>query len=510
MGTYSPPAITATGLTIPAYQDIVDDLTAQAKQIYGQDLYLGPDSQDYQYISSFAAKINDTNQLLQAVYNARGPLTATGSSLDGLVKLNGLARKASTYSTCPVTLTGTAGTVISNGLVGGAGYQWAVPSPITIGVGGTISVTATCTTAGAVTANPGDLSQIVTPTYGWTSVTNTAAATPGQAQEADSALRSRQAISTAQPSQTLLEGTIGAIAELAGVTRYAVLENKGGDTSGYETGAASPSTDISAGPANTFQIAVDGDAPSLSYHSVTLTLTGLTTVGAIAAEMQTQIQALGGIYAGVTVTYSSAASAYVITSGTSGYASAVRVTSGATNDVAAALKIGRINGAVDTDGKPAHSITPVVEGGDSTAIATAIWQRKGPGCNTAPGGDQQIPITDANGQVTTIGFYRPAYADFDVVVNVKKLQGYTTSVESAMQTAIADFLTSLGLDTQVCPISSLWGAAMTAQPSLAKPAFSVTSITAARHGEAQGTADLTAAFYEAFRGNTSYITINAT
>jgi len=116
-------------------------------------------------------------------------------------------------------------------------------------------------------------------------------------------------------------------------------------TSGYETGASIPSTDISLGTATTFQIAVDGDE---TYHPVTLTLAGLNTGLLIAAAMQTAIRALGGIYAAVTVSFTGGV--YIITSATVGLNSKVRVIAGATNDVAAALKIGAANGAADTDG----------------------------------------------------------------------------------------------------------------------------------------------------------------
>jgi hypothetical protein len=118
-------------------------------------------------------------------------------------------------------------------------------------------------------------------------------------------------------------------------------------TAGYETGATGGSTNISAGTATTFKIAVDGGAAT----SVTLNVTGLTTGPLIAAAMQTGIQALGGSYAGVTVSYTN--NVYVITSGTTGTSSSVAITAGSTNDVAATLKIGAINGAVDISGTSA-------------------------------------------------------------------------------------------------------------------------------------------------------------
>ena len=54
---------------------------------------------------------------IELSYNSRSPLTAIGSGLDAIIKLNGLSRKAASYSTCQITLTGTAETIITSGVV---------------------------------------------------------------------------------------------------------------------------------------------------------------------------------------------------------------------------------------------------------------------------------------------------------------------------------------------------------------------------------------------------------
>ncbi len=233
---YSAPTITAAGLTVPTYQDILNDLIDKFKAIYGQNVYLAVDSADYQLLSVLSLKMADTVQLLQLIYNNRAPVSAVGAALDAIVKLNGIARKSATSSTCTVTLTGAPGTVILGGIVQDInGFKWDLPDSVTIGVGGTVDVLATCETTGAVTADPNTLTTIVTPAAGWTSVTNAAAALVGQAVESDSALRARQAISTALPSITMLAGTIAAIAAVPGVTRYNVLENPTGAVDAYGT-----------------------------------------------------------------------------------------------------------------------------------------------------------------------------------------------------------------------------------------------------------------------------------
>ncbi|XER11057.1 hypothetical protein SATMO3_12250 [Sporomusa aerivorans] len=222
---YVAPYIDDSGLHIPAYNDIRDDLIADFKAIYGQDIYLDNDSQDYQMISAFALKTHDTMQLLQIVYNNRSPKTAVGSALDGIVKLNGIKRKAASYSTCVLTLTGTAGTVITNGVVeDDAGVKWDLPATVTL-ESATYQISAQCEDIGAIEAAPGTITKIVTPTKGWTSVTNDVPAVTGDPIETDAEFRLRQSISVAIPSQNMLDGTIAGIASVDGVNRYKVYDN---------------------------------------------------------------------------------------------------------------------------------------------------------------------------------------------------------------------------------------------------------------------------------------------
>jgi uncharacterized phage protein gp47/JayE len=223
---YFKPYIDASGYHYPTYNDIRDDMIDHFRQIYGQDIYLGNDSQDYQMISIFALKIYDTFQAVELDYNNRSPKTAIGTALDALVKINGLTRKKASYSTVQVTLTGEPGTQVIGGVVRDLNnVQWSLPYRVNIGSSGTVTVTATCRKIGAVSATVGSVTGIVTPTKGWISVTNPEQAVLGQPVETDVQLRARQTISVANPSRTVLESTKGAIAAVSGVTRYSVSEN---------------------------------------------------------------------------------------------------------------------------------------------------------------------------------------------------------------------------------------------------------------------------------------------
>ena len=224
---YFAPYIDDSGLHIPTYQDIMDYLEEQVRLIFGNDIYLGDDAQDYQLLSVFAAKLFDVMQLAELNYNNRSPSTAIGAALDTLVAINGLQRQGATASTATVHLTGTAGAVISRGAVQqkSTGYLWSLPQTVTIGSGGTAEALATCQQLGPVIAVPGDLSIIATPTAGWTAVTNEDAADLGRAVETDAELRARQALSVANPSQTIIESLTGGLASVPGVSLVRVYQN---------------------------------------------------------------------------------------------------------------------------------------------------------------------------------------------------------------------------------------------------------------------------------------------
>jgi uncharacterized phage protein gp47/JayE len=227
-GTVSPTAayVDATGIHAPTFADVQAFLIAQFQAIYGQDIVVSNDSQDGQLIGVCALAIADTNAACIAVYNSYSPSTAQGVGLSSTVKINGMARNLPSNSSVDVLITGSAGTVINNGVVQDvASIAWNLPASVTVPVSGQITVTAICAIAGAITALPGEITRIATPTRGWQEVINNSAANPGAPVENDPQLRQRQATSTAMPSVTVLSGILGAVLALPGVTAAKAYEN---------------------------------------------------------------------------------------------------------------------------------------------------------------------------------------------------------------------------------------------------------------------------------------------
>lgn len=220
------PSVDATGIHVPEFSTLLSHLEARMRQIFGVDIYIDPDSQDGQVLGIVALAWADTMDMSVSVYNAFSPSTAQGTGLSSQVKINGIDRNVATRSTVDLLIVGVAGTTIVDGAAGDEnGVRWNLPSPTVIPVSGEITVTANAADLGDQRAEEDTINRILTPTRGWQTVNNASAANPGAPIESDAALRIRQAISTALPSLTVLDGLIGAVATIDGVTRYRAYEN---------------------------------------------------------------------------------------------------------------------------------------------------------------------------------------------------------------------------------------------------------------------------------------------
>jgi uncharacterized phage protein gp47/JayE len=249
--------ITDSGITAPSYDDILNSITTQMKQIFGSDLYLGPDSQEGQMIAIFALAQHDTNQSIIRCYNDRSPSFAQGAGLSSVVKINGLARKVSSKSTAILTIVGVSGTPIVSGIAQDSnGNQWALPLVVTIPSSGGIDVTAIAVADGAIPAAAGTINRIATPTLGWQSVTNAVDATVGNAIETDAELRQRQTQSTSLPAQTPLQSILAAVANIEGIKRSAIYEN------------STSIVDANGLPDHSIAVVVDGGDPTTVAQTI--------------------------------------------------------------------------------------------------------------------------------------------------------------------------------------------------------------------------------------------------
>lgn len=265
--------IDSTGYHYSDFPSFLDYIQKGFQTIYGADIYLGADSQDGQLTALLAQAAFDTAALGNSVYNSFSPISAQGVGLSRVVKINGISRRIPTNSTVDLTIVGVAGTTITNGIaIDTLNQQWDLPVSVTIPFGGSIVVTATAQNVGMINAAANTVNSIFTPTQGWQTVNNISAASPGQPVEDNATLRRRQAVSVANPSLTVLEGTLGAVLNVPGVAAAKPYENP------------TDTTDANGLPPHSFAIVAEGGdataiAQAIQIHKTPGTQTdGTTTI----------------------------------------------------------------------------------------------------------------------------------------------------------------------------------------------------------------------------------------
>lgn len=108
----------------------------------------------------------------------------------------------------------------------------------------------------------------------------------------------------------------------------------------------------------------------------------------------------------------------------------------------------------DSNGVPAHSIAVVIEGGDPVDIAEIIGQTKAPGASTF--GDVSENYTDPLTLIVyAINFDVLAEQAVSVAISVDVTDAWNTTVEAAIQQAVADYINSLGIGVDV-DYTRLW------------------------------------------------------
>lgn len=269
-----------TGLVRQRLDEILAGLNSQIQSIFGADFSVDPESPEGQMIGAFAEATSDLAQLVELVYLARSPASASGAALSRLVRLNSITRKPAVFSTATVTISGDSGTVIPAGSIVQSTSlpvtSWLTASDVTIpGAGtGSVDVQVVCSATGPVHAGAGTLGKIGTVISGWNGVTNAAAASPGQDEETDAALRIRRARSVAIGSQGIPDGLLGAILNIDGVISARVFENPLDVTDGLGL------------PPHSIQAVVAGGADSDIAEAIFLKRSmGVTMVGASTANV---------------------------------------------------------------------------------------------------------------------------------------------------------------------------------------------------------------------------------
>lgn len=283
---YFSPYIDETGIHIPNYIDLRDQLIEEMKQIFGQDIYIENDSADYQMISILAKKIFDSYSMGMLAYNNRTPNTAIGTGLDNNVAFADIQRKSSTYSSVQLTITGANGTSLKGCYaLDENDNRWNISDTV-IPETGMITVDAICDISGNISALPNTVNRIGTPLFGWYSVNNNNAATPGTDVETDAKLRGRFSLAIRSPSLTVFESLSAAISALEGVSRISGFEN---DTSAESTGTEPPNIPAGLPPHSVTFIVEGGEDDQVAKAIYSKKTPGCYTNGTTAVQIVSEM-----------------------------------------------------------------------------------------------------------------------------------------------------------------------------------------------------------------------------
>lgn len=256
-----PDILDASGLQISTLQEVRTTLENGYRQIYGSDINLDQNSPDGQVVGIFSQAMIDMRELLFSIYNSFDPDRAIGRQLDERVVINNIQRAGGTFTIINISITvdrtvtlpgldaafndinGTGYTVADN-----AGTQFILIDTATI-TAGTHSLSFRAKEIGQVETTIGTIQNAVTVVLGVTGINNPSAATSiGQDEETDAQLRLRRQLSVANSSTGYLNGLLGLILSLDGVSDAALYENY--------TGA----TDVNGIPPHAIWLIVEGGA----------------------------------------------------------------------------------------------------------------------------------------------------------------------------------------------------------------------------------------------------------
>ena len=222
-------ALTDLGFERPTYDDILEAQISRAKELFGEDIETDDTTPLGKYIRLNCTDLAECYEILEQVYYARFPHTASGTSLDRLCPFAGISRNQATCATHYVTFSGTAGEYVPAGFevsTENGEITFHTYDALPISDSGTVTGIVECSEAGTVgNVVTGKIDTIVNPDANVESITHVGIAESGKDEETDTELRQRFDMSISGAGSGTATAISGAISRVEMVDGVTVIEN---------------------------------------------------------------------------------------------------------------------------------------------------------------------------------------------------------------------------------------------------------------------------------------------
>ncbi len=450
--------ITAAGFERKTRDQIIASMDAESRVQFGADVDLGPQSPITHDHGIAADELDELWQVAEDVYYSNYIHTAEGVTLDLVAGLGGIARNPAVQSSVELEVFGTATTVVAVGMIAQtatgvqfittasatiatvAGYQEIASTPVSF-TGATVPAIGAQTYDLDVTIDGGGLNQLafaITVLDTWDTII---AAIEAALQVATG---STETVTIESGRIKITSATTGAASSV--LIAAGTAGSGGGDLLAYIDASVSNMTTAlitavagSAGradiPARAILTGPGGNVPADTIVQLVSTLSGVDTVN-------NRVEATGGADI---ETDASLRSRYLLR-GTSGGSSAVAIQTALNelDSVIIATVFENATGAA-AGGLPAHSINPVIDGGNLDEILDVLLNVKPAGIESF--GVVSGEVVDNQGVTRTFFWDVPTPVDIWVKVDIVSNSLWDSSFEATVKAKVAEILggTSAGV-----------------------------------------------------------------
>jgi len=400
MSTLVPsPTFGSTGYVVPATSDILAGVQGDQIAALGSSLSTDLTTPQGQLASSQAAIIAEAFDSYLAITQNIDPAYASGRMQDAIGRLYNMTRIPAQSTVVTLTCSGLDGTAIPINAkaqdVNGNIYYCTEYGIIS---GGSVSLTFACGTTGAIAAPANSVNSIYQAIPGWDSVNNLADGVMGRAVESRSEFEYRRQKSVAANSNGQVGSILGAV------------------------------------------LAVDGVLDAYAYENTLDVASGSIFSGSIAGSVLTVASvASGSITVGDTLVYSSGTSVVsgtIITKQLTGTTGGVGTYTVSISQTSTSFTGKTAWGGIQIN---PHSIYVAAYGGNASDIATAIFNKKNPGCGY--NGNTTVSVTDPNPAYShpptySVRFQIPTPTPILFAVSMQSNANLPTNATAQVQTAI--------------------------------------------------------------------------